>query len=63
MSRTPPVPQIIYANHPRGFAMCSQRNPMLSRYYVQCPLTDTPDDWSDDRFWSTLMTRMGQGSR
>jgi p-hydroxybenzoate 3-monooxygenase len=59
MSRTPPVPEIIYANHPNGFAMCSQRNPMLSRYYVQCPLTDSPQDWSDDRFWSELTTRMG----
>ncbi len=59
MSRTPPVPEIIYANHPNGFAMCSQRNPMLSRYYVQCPLTDRPEDWSDDRFWSELTTRMG----
>ncbi|HPE61009.1 MAG: 4-hydroxybenzoate 3-monooxygenase [Thiothrix sp.] len=59
MSRTPPVPEIIYANHPDGFAMCSQRNPMLSRYYVQCPLSDTPDDWSDDRFWDALTTRMG----
>ncbi|HPQ95628.1 MAG: 4-hydroxybenzoate 3-monooxygenase [Thiothrix sp.] len=59
MSRTPPVPEIIYANHPDGFAMCSQRNPMLSRYYVQCPLSDTPEDWSDDRFWNALTTRMG----
>ncbi len=59
MSRTRPVPEIVYANHPRGFAMCSQRNPMLSRYYVQCPLTDTVQDWSDDRFWSELTTRMG----
>ena len=59
MSRTPPVPEIIYANHPNGFEMCSQRNPMLSRYYVQCPLTDRPQDWSDDRFWSELTTRMG----
>ncbi len=59
MSRTPPVPEIIYANHPNGFAMCSQRNPMLSRYYVQCPLTDKTEQWSDDRFWSELTTRMG----
>lgn len=59
MSRTPPVPEIIYAHHTNGFAMCSQRNPMLSRYYVQCPLTDTPEDWSDDRFWNELTTRMG----
>ena len=38
LSRTPPIKEIIYANHEHGFAMCSQRNPMLSRYYVQCPL-------------------------
>jgi len=49
----------VYANHPRGFALASQRNPMLSRYYVQCPLTDTVDDWPDDRFWSELTTRLG----
>ena len=59
MSRTPPIPEIVYANHPRGFAMCSQRNPMLSRYYVQCALSDRVEDWSDDRFWSELTTRMG----
>ena len=59
MSRTPPVGEIIYANHPDGFAMCSQRNPMLSRYYVQCPADDTVEDWSDDRFWNALTTRLG----
>jgi p-hydroxybenzoate 3-monooxygenase len=40
----------MYARHERGFALCSRRTPMLSRYYVQAPLTDTVDDWSDDRF-------------
>jgi p-hydroxybenzoate 3-monooxygenase len=42
----------VYCNSPRGFALASQRNPMLSRYYVQCPLEDTVDDWSDDRVWN-----------
>jgi len=59
MSRTPPLGEIMYANHPNGFAMCSQRSPMLSRYYVQCPLEDSVEDWSDDRFWSELTTRLG----
>lgn len=59
LSRTPPVGEIIYANHPDGFAMCSERNPMLSRYYVQCPAGDSVDDWSDDRFWDALTTRLG----
>lgn len=58
LSETPPLPHLIYANHERGFALCSQRNAMLSRYYVQCPLTDTVDDWSDDRFWSELTGRL-----
>ena len=31
---------------------------MLSRYYVQVPLTDTVEDWSDDRFWDELRARL-----
>ena len=58
LSETPPLPHLIYANNERGFALCSERNPMLSRYYVQCPLGDTVDDWSDDRFWSELLARL-----
>ena len=58
LSETPPLPTLVYANHERGFALCSQRNPMLSRYYVQCPLEDTVDEWSDDRFWSELLARV-----
>ncbi len=58
LSETPPLPQLLYANHERGFALCSMRNPMLSRYYVQAPLTDSVDDWSDDRFWSELLARL-----
>lgn len=58
LSETPPLPELIYANHPNGFALCSQRTPMLSRYYVQCSLDDTVDDWSDDRFWAELIERL-----
>lgn len=58
LSETPPLPILLYANHSRGFALCSMRNPMLSRYYVQCDLTDTTDDWSDDRFWTELLARL-----
>jgi p-hydroxybenzoate 3-monooxygenase len=58
LSETPPLDHIVYANSERGFALCSQRNPMLSRYYVQCPLDDTTDDWSDDRFWTELFARL-----
>jgi p-hydroxybenzoate 3-monooxygenase len=41
-------PELIYANSERGFALCSMRNENLSRYYIQCPLTDTVEDWSDE---------------
>ena len=59
LSRTPPVSdELIYANHERGFALCSMRSAMLSRYYVQCSLDDKTDQWSDDRFWDELLSRL-----
>ena len=59
LSETPPVSdELIYASHDRGFALCSMRHEMLSRYYVQCDLDDEVDDWSDDRFWSELTARL-----
>ena len=59
LSETPPVShELIYANHERGFALCSMRHAMLSRYYVQCEVDDDVADWSDDRFWSELTTRL-----
>ena len=59
LSETPPLPDLVYANHENGFALASQRNPMLSRYYVQCPTNDDIAGWSDDRFWTELTTRLG----
>ena len=58
LSETPPLPDLVYCNHERGFALASQRNPMLSRYYVQCPLDDSIDDWPDERFWFELKARL-----
>jgi p-hydroxybenzoate 3-monooxygenase len=59
LSETPPLrDELIYANHPRGFALTSMRNPMLSRYYIQVPLTDRVEDWSDDAFWDELKARL-----
>ncbi len=57
MSETPPYPDICYCYHSRGFALASQRGPMLSRYYVQCGLDDSLDDWPDDRFWEEFLAR------
>lgn len=59
LSPTPPVnDELIYANHERGFALCSMRNENLSRYYVQGSAADTVDDWPDDRFWTELRARL-----
>lgn len=59
LSRTPPVEsELIYASHDRGFALASMRNPMLSRYYIQVPLTDTVDQWSDEAFWAEIKLRL-----
>jgi len=59
LSETKPVsPELIYAKHARGFALCSLRSQVLSRYYIQVPLTDTVDDWPDERFWDELKRRL-----
>jgi p-hydroxybenzoate 3-monooxygenase len=57
LAPTPPLPDITYANHPRGFALASARNPMLSRYYIQVPLDTRLEDWPDERFWPELKAR------
>lgn len=59
LSRTKPVsPELIYAKHERGFALCSMRSQVLSRYYIQVPLEDKVEDWSDDAFWEELKRRL-----
>jgi p-hydroxybenzoate 3-monooxygenase len=59
LSETPPVShELIYANHARGFALCSMRSPTRSRYYVQCTLDDHVDNWPDDKFWDELKRRL-----
>ncbi|UWQ80153.1 4-hydroxybenzoate 3-monooxygenase [Leisingera sp. S132] len=61
LSETPPVAEeLIYARHERGFALCSLRSRMLSRYYIQVPLTDRVEDWSDAAFWEELKRRLPQ---
>ncbi len=55
----PPVsPELIYANHPRGFALCSMRSTARSRYYLQCLAGTDVRAWSDDRFWDELRRRL-----
>jgi p-hydroxybenzoate 3-monooxygenase len=60
LADVPPVSShaIVYANSDRGFALCSMRSMTRSRYYVQCPLGDKVEDWSDQRFWDELRKRL-----
>ena len=59
LSETPPVSdELIYANHSRGFALCSMRNKNLSRYYIQAPVSDSLDKWDDKTFWDELKKRI-----
>jgi p-hydroxybenzoate 3-monooxygenase len=59
LARTPPVHhELIYANHERGFALCSMRSETLSRYYIQAPLDTDLNDWPDDCFWEELRARL-----
>ena len=61
LSRTKPVSsELIYAKNDRGFALCSMRSQVLSRYYIQVPLSDTVEDWSDEAFWAELKSRLPQ---
>ena len=59
LSDTPPVSEeLIYCKHDRGFALASRRSATRSRYYLQVPLTDKLEDWSDDAFWAELKKRL-----
>ncbi len=59
LSETPPVNhELIYSGSDRGFALCSMRNDNLSRYYLQCSLSDSPQDWTDAAFWEELKRRI-----
>lgn len=61
--RAAPLRDMTYSNHDRGFALCSRRSLNVSRLYLQVPATDRVEDWSDDRFWEELHTRMFDENR
>lgn len=50
--------ELVYGKHPRGFTLCSMRSKTRSRYYLQVPLTDHVENWSDDAFWDELRRRL-----
>jgi len=59
LSETPPVShELIYCRTARGFALASMRSMTRSRYYLQVPMDDTVENWSDDAFWAELKRRL-----
>ena len=60
LADVPPVSPhaIVYGNHTRGFSLCSMRSLSRSRYYIQCPMTDKIEQWSDAAFWDELRLRL-----
>ena len=59
LAEVPPVSdELVYANHPHGFALCSMRSRTRSRYYLQCALDEKIEAWSDARFWDELRRRL-----
>jgi p-hydroxybenzoate 3-monooxygenase len=59
LAEVPPADrELVYANHAGGFALCSMRSMHRSRYYIQCPLDDRIEAWSDQRFWDELRRRL-----
>ncbi|QHH95190.1 4-hydroxybenzoate 3-monooxygenase [Acinetobacter gyllenbergii] len=64
LADVPPVAdELIYVQSERGFALCSMRSETRSRYYLQVPLNDRVEDWSDERFWEELKLRLDAESR
>lgn len=60
LSDVPPCKdELIYANHENGFALASMRSETRSRYYIDVPLSEKIEDWSDDRIWDELAVRLG----
>ncbi len=60
VDRPPVAEELIYAHHSRGFALCSMRSETRSRYYVQVPAGERVEDWSDERFWDELRSRLNK---
>lgn len=58
VDRPPAAHELVYANHERGFALCSMRSAERSRYYVQVPLEERVENWSDDAFFDELRRRL-----
>ena len=51
--------ELVYARHEHGFSLQSMRSNEVTRLYLQVPITEKIEDWSDERIWAELQTRLG----
>ncbi len=59
LSETPPVAdEIMYCKSQRGFALASMRSNTISRYYLQVPIDEKVENWTDALFWAELRRRL-----
>jgi p-hydroxybenzoate 3-monooxygenase len=63
MSESPPLKEMTYCNHDRGFALASRRSPQVTRLYVQCDPSDDLANWPDSRIWDELHIRLNDEAR
>ena len=64
LADTPPIDEeLIYGVSDKGFFLCSMRSHTRSRYYVDVSLDEKVEDWSDDRFWEELSSRLPESVR
>lgn len=60
LAKAPPSKEVaLFSHHERGFALLSMRSPEVTRLYLQCAPDEELDEWSDDRIWDELDTRLG----
>lgn len=55
----PSADSVVFGMHPRGFAGHMPRSADVTRYYLQCPPDDDPENWPEDRVWAELRERLG----
>ncbi|MFZ0136322.1 MAG: 4-hydroxybenzoate 3-monooxygenase [Candidatus Sulfotelmatobacter sp.] len=54
----PSSEELIYCYHDRGFALHSMRTPEITRLYLQCAPDEDLTQWSDEKIWEELQTRL-----
>ena len=55
----PSMDELVYARHEHGFSLQTMRSSEVTRLYIEVPITENIEDWSDERIWAELQVRLG----